>query len=74
MALAITIVWYVIMGALATAGAMYRVRIPDEDMHRHAAENIAQADALLFRRVTYEKVATGRSDSRLPLVRECSGD
>jgi dihydrofolate reductase len=28
--------------------------IPDEDMHRHAAENIAQADALLFGRVTYE--------------------
>ncbi len=28
--------------------------IPDEDSHRHAAENIAQADALLFGRVTYE--------------------
>ena len=28
--------------------------IPDEDLHRHAAENIAQADALLFGRVTYE--------------------
>ena len=28
--------------------------IPDEDMHRHAMENIAQADALLFGRVTYE--------------------
>jgi dihydrofolate reductase len=28
--------------------------IPDEDMHRHAAESIAQADALLFGRVTYE--------------------
>jgi dihydrofolate reductase len=27
---------------------------PDEDLHRHAAENIAQADALLFGRVTYE--------------------
>ena len=26
----------------------------DEDLHRHAAENIAQADALLFGRVTYE--------------------
>src|SRR6476619_781606 len=25
-----------------------------EDLHRHAAENIAQADALLFGRVTYE--------------------
>jgi len=28
--------------------------IADEDLHRHAAENIAQADALLFGRVTYE--------------------
>ena len=27
--------------------------IPDEDLHHHAAENIAQADALLFGRVTY---------------------
>jgi dihydrofolate reductase len=28
--------------------------IADEDLHRHAVENIAQADALLFGRVTYE--------------------
>jgi dihydrofolate reductase len=28
--------------------------IADEDVHRHAVENIAQADALLFGRVTYE--------------------
>jgi len=28
--------------------------IPDEDLHRHATENIQQADALLFGRVTYE--------------------
>jgi dihydrofolate reductase len=26
----------------------------DEDLHRHAAENLNQADALLFGRVTYE--------------------
>jgi dihydrofolate reductase len=32
----------------------HRGIIPDEDLHRHAAENIAQADALLFGRVTYE--------------------
>ena len=32
----------------------HRVMIPDEDLHRHAAENLAQADALLFGRVTYE--------------------
>jgi dihydrofolate reductase len=28
--------------------------IADEDLHRHALENIDQADALLFGRVTYE--------------------
>jgi dihydrofolate reductase len=32
----------------------HRGIVPDEDLHRHAAENIAQADALLFGRVTYE--------------------
>ena len=32
----------------------HRAAIPDEDLHRHAAENIAKADALLFGRVTYE--------------------
>ena len=32
----------------------HRAAIADEDLHRHAAENIAQADALLFGRVTYE--------------------
>jgi hypothetical protein len=26
----------------------------DEDLHRHAAENLDQADTLLFGRVTYE--------------------
>ncbi len=36
-------------------GAAIIVQCPtDEDLHRHAAENIAQADALLFGRVTYE--------------------
>ena len=28
--------------------------IADEDIHRHAVENISEADALLFGRVTYE--------------------
>ena len=28
--------------------------IPDEALHRHAIENLVQADALLFGRVTYE--------------------
>ena len=31
---------------------------PDEELHRHAAENIARADALLFGRVTYEMMET----------------
>jgi dihydrofolate reductase len=31
----------------------------DEDLHRNAAENIAQADALLFGRVTYEMMEAG---------------
>jgi dihydrofolate reductase len=33
--------------------------IADEDLHRHAMENIAQADALLFGRVTYEMMEAG---------------
>ena len=32
----------------------HRLMFADEDLHRHAAENLAQADALLFGRVTYE--------------------
>jgi dihydrofolate reductase len=32
----------------------HRAFLPDADLHRHAAENIAQADALLLGRVTYE--------------------
>ena len=32
----------------------HRAASPDEDLHRHATENIAQADALIFGRVTYE--------------------
>src|SRR5204862_7639543 len=31
----------------------------DEDLHRHAAENLAEADALLFGRVTYEMMEAG---------------
>jgi hypothetical protein len=34
----------------------HRAIVPDEDLHRHAAENLDQADALLFGRVTYEMV------------------
>jgi hypothetical protein len=32
----------------------HREGVPDEELHRHATENLAQADALLFGRVTYE--------------------
>src|SRR6266511_1343693 len=32
----------------------HRVMLADEDLHRHAVENLDQADALLFGRVTYE--------------------
>src|SRR5215211_1709048 len=32
----------------------HREMIADDELHRHAAENLAQADALLFGRVTYE--------------------
>jgi dihydrofolate reductase len=32
----------------------HRVILPDEDLHRHAVENLEQADALLFGRVIYE--------------------
>lgn len=39
----------------------------DEALHRHAAENLAQADALLFGRVTYEMMEEAwrwREDAR----------
>jgi dihydrofolate reductase len=33
--------------------------LADQDVHRHAVENLAQADALLFGRVTYELIEAG---------------
>jgi dihydrofolate reductase len=36
----------------------HRAIDPDEDLHRHAAENIARADALILGRVTYEMMET----------------
>ena len=43
----------------------HRAIVPDEDLHRHAAENLDQADALLFGRVTYEMMeAAWRSSAR----------
>jgi dihydrofolate reductase len=39
--------------------------IADEDLHRHAADNLNQADALLFGRVTYEMMeAAWRTPAR----------
>src|SRR5262245_197143 len=32
----------------------HRSIVPDEEMHRHAVENLNRADALLFGRVTYQ--------------------
>jgi dihydrofolate reductase len=37
----------------------HRAMVPDEEMHRHAAEIIAGADALIFGRITYELMETG---------------
>jgi dihydrofolate reductase len=43
----------------------HRAIAPDEEMHRHHAENLAKADALLFGRVTYEMMeAAWRSPAR----------
>jgi dihydrofolate reductase len=40
--------------------------IADEDLHRHAVENLTQADALLFGRVTYEMMEAGWRPSAQP--------
>jgi dihydrofolate reductase len=41
----------------------HRAMVADEQLHRHAAENIGQADALVFGRVTYEMMESAwRSD------------
>ena len=37
----------------------HREVIADEDLHRHAVENLNRADALLFGRVTYEMMEAG---------------
>lgn len=37
----------------------HRAAIPNEDVHRHALEGIARADALIFGRVTYEMMEVG---------------
>ena len=43
----------------------HRAMATDEDLHRHAAENLDRADALLFGRVTYEMMeAAWRTPAR----------
>src|SRR5262245_53981632 len=43
----------------------HRAMLADEDLHRHAVENLERADALLFGRVTYELMeAAWRSSAR----------
>src|SRR4029453_1486902 len=43
----------------------HRAIVADEDLHRHAAEDLARADALLFGRVTYEMMeAAWRAPAR----------
>jgi dihydrofolate reductase len=37
----------------------HRAVLADEDLHRHAVENLLQADALLFGRVTYQMMEAG---------------
>src|SRR5437870_4914266 len=37
----------------------HRAGFPNEDVHRHAIENLVWADALLFGRVTYEMMEAG---------------
>src|SRR5258707_131848 len=37
----------------------HRAMVADEELHRHVVENLAQADALLFGRVTYEMMEAG---------------
>ena len=41
----------------------HREGIADEELHRHAMENIAQADALLFGRTTYEMMESAWRES-----------
>lgn len=54
----------------------HRAIVPDEELHRHAVENLEQADALLFGRVTYEMMeaafrspAEGLPDWMVPFAR-----
>jgi dihydrofolate reductase len=43
--------------------------IPDEDLHRHAVENLTRADALLFGRVVYEMMKAAWRPPALAVAR-----
>ena len=47
----------------------HRAGLPDEELHRHHAENLARADALLFGRVTYEMMEAAWRPARQTGVR-----
>jgi dihydrofolate reductase len=47
----------------------HREMIPDEELHRHAAEGLEQVDALLLGRVTYELMEAGWRGSPPPGTR-----
>ena len=47
----------------------HRVIVPNEELHRHATANLAQADALLFGRVTYEMMETAFRPHAQPAAR-----
>src|SRR5262245_12528265 len=49
----------------------HRAMVADEELHRHAVENLNRADALLFGRVTYEMM---ESAFRLPAQTETRPD
>ena len=42
----------------------HRAGLPDEELHRHAVENLDRADALLFGRVTYEMMEAAWRSAR----------
>ena len=45
----------------------HRESFADEDLHRHAVENLERADALLFGRVTYEMMEAAFRPRRRPM-------
>jgi dihydrofolate reductase len=47
----------------------HRAGTPDEELHRHSAEIIGRADALLFGRVTYEMMESAWRPSPVPGAR-----